>query len=675
MESAAASETGADGARPEPPCEANQMNARMKLSAQKTGVRTTVAAAALGLAASFCVGLAALGHGPAQAQPQAGAPPPGGGGQANVASELGFGLFQQRCLACHGNPAYERAPPPAALREMTPEHIFEALSPNGIMYPVVGKDLTETQRRLVSESVAGRLMGTAQSGDAARMPNRCASNPPMPAPGAGPAWNGWGAGLDNARFQSAKAAGLTAAEVPKLKLKWAFGYPGGTSAYGQPSVVSGRVFVGTDTGWVYSLDARTGCVYWSFQTKAGVRNAMTVGPISGHPGVEYAVFFGDVKANAYALDAQTGEQIWTRKVEDNFTDRVTAAPALYRGRLYVPISSWEEFSARALDFACCTSVGAVVALDADTGAEIWKTYVIPERPRIVGRNSNGIEQWAPAGASVWNTPTVDPRRNAIYIGTGDATTYPAAETSDAVMAISMTDGRILWSHQVHRNDSFLVGCNGGGRTETCPKVQGPDWDIPASPVLHRLPGGKDELIVGTKPGDILALDPDAKGAQLWRVNLNGAELAGDGPLPAGQLPNGVMWGFADDGARAYFGMTGGGVAALDLAAPATAWYAKLNGGTSPAGRVGHGAATTAIPGAVFVGGSDGRLYAVSTADGRTLWTFDTARSFDTVNKVEAHGGSIGAPGPTVAGGMVFVGSGYAVTRGSPGNVLLAFAAQ
>jgi polyvinyl alcohol dehydrogenase (cytochrome) len=600
-------------------------------------------------------------------------PPP------NASSEQGFGLFQSRCLGCHGNPAYEKAPSPEGLREMTPERIYEALS-SGVMYPVVGKDLTELQRKLVSESVAGRLMGTAASGDGARMPNRCAANPPMPNPATTPGWNGWGADLSNSRFQPARSAGLTAAQVPNLKLKWAFGYPDGTSAYGQPSLVSGRVFVGTDTGWIYSLDAKTGCVYWSFQTKAGVRNAMTIGPISGHAGVKYAVFFGDVKANAYALDAQTGRQLWTRKVEDHYTDRVTAAPALYQGRLYYPISSWEEFSARVLDYECCTSVGAVVAVDASTGREIWKTYVIPARPEKVGKNSKGVAQWGPAGASVWNTPTVDPKRRAIYIGTGDATTYPAATTSDAVMAIGMDKGDILWSHQVHRNDTYLVGCTGTNRTENCPQVQGPDWDIPASPVLHSLPGGKQEIIVGTKPGDILALDPDAKGRPLWRMNVNGPVLAGDGPLPAGTARSGVMWGFADDGRRAYFGLTGGGLAAVDLATGTKAWYAPLNAAPAPAGpptpgarRVSHGSAATAIPGAVLIGGSDGRLFAVSTVGGKELWTFDTARPFETVNKVPARGGTIGTPGPTVAGGMVFVGSGYAVTAGTPGNVLLAFA--
>jgi polyvinyl alcohol dehydrogenase (cytochrome) len=185
------------------------------------------------------------------------------------------------------------------------------------------------------------------------MPNRCASNPQMGAPDAARDWNGWGGNPSNDRFKT--RSGLKAADVPRLKLKWAFGYPGGLSAFGQPTVVAGRVFVGTDTGYVYSLDAKTGCVFWSYPAKAGVRNAMTVAMVAGRP----AVFFGDVKANVYGLDAQTGRQLWTNHVEEHFTDRVTAAPAYAAGVLYVPISSWEEFRAADATYECCTSVGAV----------------------------------------------------------------------------------------------------------------------------------------------------------------------------------------------------------------------------------------------------------------------------------------------------------------------------
>ncbi len=554
---------------------------------------------------------------------------------------------------------------------MEPERIYNALT-SGIMKPV-GDTLTDAKRRLIAESLAGRLLGAAQSGAASAMPNRCASNPPFDM-ARGAEWNGWGNGLSNNRFQSADAAGLTASSVAGLKLKWAFGYPGGTSAFGQPTLVGGRIFVGTDTGFVYSLDADSGCVYWSFQSIAGVRNAMTLGPIHTRGAAHrYAVFFGDLKANTYAVDAETGEQIWTRHVEDNFATRVTAAPALYQGRLYVPVSAWEGFSARVVDYPCCTAVGSVSALDANTGKVIWKTYTIAERPRPTHKNSKGVQQWAPAGVPVWNTPTVDAKRRAVYVGTGDASTYPAPSTSDAILALDMGTGKIRWSQQIHRNDAFLVGCSGSTVTENCPKVQGPDWDVPMSPMLKKLADGRTVIVFGTKPGDILALDVDAKGKPLWRVDVLGDPIAGDGPLPHGRTNHGPMWGGALDDTLAYFGLNAGGVAAMDISNGTRAWYTPLN--STPGERITHSAAATVIPGVVFVGGSDGKVWAISSADGHSLWSFDTARPFDTVNKVHARGGSISAAGPTVANGMLLVGSGYGVVNGTPGNVLLAFALQ
>jgi len=610
-------------------------------------------------AAALVVGRPGFGQPPAPSNPVNG---------ATASTETGFGIFQSRCLSCHGKAEYERAPKPSALREMSPEHLFDVLT-NGVMFPVVGKDLSERERRQVAESISGRLMGAGVSGDAAHMSNRCAANPPLADPSSGPAWNGWGADLDNSRFQTAAGAGLTPDATRKLKLKWAFGFPDGSSAYGQPSVVAGRVFVGADTGFVYSLDARTGCVFWSFPAKASVRNAMTVAKIGGRP----AVFFGDVKANVYALDAQTGRQLWINHVEDNFTDRVTAAPAFHDGRLYVPISSWEEFRAIDPTYECCTSVGAVAALDAATGKTLWKSYVIPERPAPTRKNAKGTQQWGPSGGSVWNTPTVDPARRAVYVGTGDATSYPAPPTSDAIMAFDMDTGRTLWSYQVHHNDAFLVGCNGNPKPDNCPPVVGPDWDIPTSPILRDLGAGRRLLIVGTKPGDVLALDPDKGGALVWRKNVSGGAIAGDGPAYPSGRREGIQWGGTADKDAVYYGLTGGGVAALRLTDGQRLWFSPLNRDSTP--RADHSAAATGWPGVVMVGGNDGRLFAISSKDGAPLWSFETARPFDTVNRAPARGGSIGAPGATVAGGMVFVGSGYAVTSGDPGNVLLAFAPE
>lgn len=617
--------------------------------------------------AAICVGLMLAASALAQAPDTTGAPP-----APPTDTELGFGIFQKNCTSCHGNPAVERAPTPAQLREFTAERIYAALTTGPMK--TVGDTLNDVERRQVSASLAGKPLGSAASGDAERMANRCASNPSLPDPASLPEWNGWGAGLANDRFQPQSQAQL--GDVTKLKLKWVFGLPNATSSYGQPSVVAGRVFVGADTGYIYSLDAATGCVYWSYQAKAGVRNAMTIGAITGHPGVRFAVYFGDLKANAYALDAQSGRLLWTRRVEEHYTDRVTAAPAFYQGRLYVPISSWEEFAASTPDYPCCTSVGNVVALDAATGRQIWKRYVIWPRPARVRKNSKGVQQWAPAGASVWNTPTIDPKRNAIYFGTGDATTSPAALTSDSVMALNLGTGAILWSYQVTKNDSFLGGCWGDKKSDNCPQRQGPDWDIPSSIMMGTV-AGKDVLVVGTKPGDILALDPDRKGALLWRSNIHGV-IAGDGPPnpTLSDLRNltGVLWGGALSSDTAYFGLSGdGGLAALRISDGKVLWLNKL--GVAAGSKISNGAATTALPGLVFVGDSNGTLKAAASSNGQVLWQFETKQEFDAVNKVPTHGGSISSPGAVVAGGMVFVGSGYAVLRGAPGNALLAFGAD
>jgi polyvinyl alcohol dehydrogenase (cytochrome) len=598
----------------------------------------------------------------------AGPPAPPAQGGAPTFTEGGLMLFESRCLSCHGNPSVARAPSPEALRAMPPERIYAALT-SGVMKSV-GDALTEVQRRQVAESAAGRLMGAAEAGDARSMPNRCAANPPMTDPASGPAWNGWGVDGANTRYQP--RPGLSAADLPKLKLKWAFGLPGSTSAYGQPTVISGRVFVGSDTGYVYALDAKTGCVHWSFMAKGGVRNAILIKPVRQGARTRWAAFFGDLKANVYAVDARSGALIWTRHVDDHVSARVTAAPAYFGGRLFVPISSWESSSAKSIDYPCCTFQGNVVGMDAASGKVLWKRYVFNQRPAPLRKNSKGVQLYAPAGSAVWNTPTVDAKRGAVYFGTGDASTYPAPSRADSVMAVSMATGKVLWSFQVHEGDASLVGCWGEGITDNCPREEGPDWDVPGSPILRTLNDGRRVLVVATKPGDVLALDPDRSGALVWRMNVNGPKLAVPGPPDFTRPPpKGMLFGGAADRKAAYFGLQGGGMAAVRLSDGKLLWFSPL--GWSQGGRVSYPAATSAIPGAAIVGGTDGKVFAVSTADGHTLWQVETDRDYDTVNRVKAHGGSFGSAGPTLAGGMLFTGSGYAVGFTKPGNALLAFA--
>ena len=118
---------------------------------------------------------------------------------------------------------------------------------------------------------------------------------------------------------------------------------------------------------------------------------------------------------------------------------------------------------------------------------------------------------------------------------------------------------------------------------------------------------------------------------------------------------------------------GGGIFALSLATGKQVWYTPPPGcgdrkRCSPA----QSAAVSAIPGAALSGSVDGHLRAYSTTNGTILWDFDTIRPYETVNGVDARGGSLDGPGPAIGGGMLFVNSGYPTAGGMPGNVLLAF---
>ena len=611
---------------------------------------------------------AARPHAATQAPAPPAQPPAGAAGQVapTPGTESGLATFQTRCSVCHNNPV-PGAQTASAIREMTPERIYASLVSGSMKMYTEG--LSDIQRQRVAEFMSGRPLGSAKVGDAKNMPNQCRSNPTLVNPANGPAWNGWGPDSGNTRFQPSQSAGLTAAQVPRLKLKWAFGYPAGESANGQPTVVSGRIFVGGDNGFVYSLDAATGCVYWSFENGSIVRNALTIGPITGQGSARYAVYFGDGHANVFALDAQTGRQLWKTKVDPHFVARITAGAKFYNGKLIVPVSSSEEFSSGHRDYPCCTSRGSVVALDANTGKQIWKAWVVPDEPKPYKTQANGVVLYKPAGGSVWNSPTIDPILQRVYFGTGDATTAPAPKTTDGVMAVDINTGKLVWSYQAHENDVFMGGCIGANRSEACPSPLGPDLDIGNSPILKALPNGKRVLMTGTKTGEVFGLDPDNNGALLYRVPA----VPGGGPAPTGGRGRGtILWGGAVDNQNAYYAVGALGLGALN---PATGQSIWVFAPPTPAGGRGAtlGAAPTAIPGVVFEGASNGMLYAVSAADGKQLWEFNTARDFETVNKVPAHGGAITSTGAVVVGGMVFVGSGYAINSGaSGGNVLLAF---
>jgi polyvinyl alcohol dehydrogenase (cytochrome) len=353
---------------------------------------------------------------------------------------------------------------------------------------------------------------------------------------------------------------------------------------------------------------------------------------------------------------------------------ITGAVVFNDGRVYVPVSSLEEGTAVIPTYECCTFRGSIVALDARSGKQIWKTHTIPQAPQRTTKNARGTQPWGPSGGSVWSAPALDPERNRMYITTGDAYSNPAAPETDAIMALDMTTGKVLWVRQALGGDAWNVGCfeaKGDGRAN-CPDNPGPDHDFGSASALVTLADGRRMLLAGQKSGMFYGLNPDT-GEIAWKTQ------AGDGGVLGG-----IEWGFATDGSTAYVALSNalekkpgeaGGVVAINVADGSKRW-------SSPpprdicAGRTGCNTgqpqAVTAMPGVAFSGSLDGHLRAYDTTGGKVLLDFNTLDEFETVNGVQARGGSINGPGVTVAGGMVFVSSGYSSIGFMPGNVLLAF---
>jgi polyvinyl alcohol dehydrogenase (cytochrome) len=551
-----------------------------------------------------------------------------------------------------------RAPAVEALRQMSRGSILAALESGRMRWE--GKLLSRSEKTAVAD-----FLGAPDSPVVAEMTGFCPRDldpPPNP-----PGWEGWGDGAANSRFQPAAAAGLKTDDVKNLKLKWAFGFPGAAATFGQPTLSAGRLFVGSEDGTVYALDSATGCLWWKFKASATVKTAISIGNHGN------TAFFGDTNGYVYALKVDDGSVVWKSRPEPHPAARITGSPLLVGERLYVPFSSGEEGAAADPNYPCCTFRGSVVALDTVSGRQIWKAYTLTGEPKPTRKSAQGVQYWGPSGAAVWSAPTADLKRHILYVATGNNYSDPPTAMSDAVIAFDMNSGRKLWSRQFTASDLWNAGCV-AEKKDNCPQPHGDDYDFGAPPMLVSLTSGRNILLMAQKSGMIYALDPDRRGAMLWK-----SRIGKGGPL------GGVEWGGAADHRYAYFTlsdydydnqMAGGGVFALDLRNGKQVWYSPP---VKPAcaGRFGCSAAQMAPPtliqGLLFAGSLDGHLRAYDTRDGTVLWDFDTVGEFHTTNGVKAHGGSLNGAGPAVVSGMVYANAGY--TNGLDGNVLLAFSAD
>jgi polyvinyl alcohol dehydrogenase (cytochrome) len=618
---------------------------------------------------------------------------------ASMAQGAGEAVFNARCKSCH-EPAIDRAPNRTALSAYPPAQIVQALT-SGVMTPMA-QGLSDADKKAVAA-----YLTTAQAGPEAHPE----AGPPRPAPSAAARgvdvmckvnppiqatptdWTSVGLDASSSRFQ--RNPGLKAADVPKLKVKWAFAMSGGS----MPTVIGDWLFITNRSGKFYALDAKSGCVRWVLDGVSSRTTPMIQKSAISPSG--WVTFVGERTRVVRAIDAQTGKDIWrSAQLEANPVAGITGTPVVSGDQLFVPLTSGEEPAARQLSYSCCTFRGSLVALDLATGKTQWKTFVITEPLHPTHKNSAGVMMQGPAGGAIWSAPTADAKRGLVYVATGDSYTDEPTKGADAIVAMEMKSGKIRWSTQVTEKDNFIMGCENGAKLPNCPTPVGPDYDFGASPILFTLPGGKQIVLSGQKSGIAYGMDPDT-GKLVWKTAVGSGSALG-----------GIEWGMAADNKRLYvaisdvinlFGeLPGVPPVTDDVLGPAKPGLYALDPATgkflwsTPAPRAAchyagdrsrdyakgaciraQSAAPSVMPGAVFSGTMDGWFRAYDPATGKIIWDFSTtAQTYDTVNQVKGQpGGNIDGMGPAIAGGMVYTMSGFqgaANTGGNAVNVLLAF---
>ncbi len=596
---------------------------------------------------------------------------------------LGQRLFDKHCASCHDNPAMH-APTREALSGFSKESIMIALE-FGKMQAMAAQ-LRRQERFLI----ATYLAGSAPDTDGWIEQHRC-SAPDSSAPTE--YVTDWGLGTHNRRFVESENVGIKRDNVGTLQLAWSLAFPRVTDMRSQPAIIGDTLYFGDKTGKLYALDRTTGCIRAHTKVFSGIRSAITLATLSDG---KKLLVFADSVATVFAVDPASLDIVWQTSARLFDTSVISGSISYYNNRLFVPVSSYEVAVSGSPSHICCTSHGGVIALNASTGEQLWQWHAT-EEATLQGHNADGQEQYGPSGAAVWTTPAIDAKRNRIYIGTGENLTHPATETSDAIIALDMDTGAMAWRFQGTVGDVWNAACLNGGAN--CPQDPGGDFDFGASVIIAELPDGSQMLLAGQKSGEVFALDPDASGTVLWRNRIS-----------LGTTNGGIHWGMALSGQRLLVPVADPererpgytprpGLYALDITNGALLWQQPVARGCEIADQnkpliglenmrsgvrtdlaqlyqcsfyYGLSAAATATPELVFSAGLDGKVRAYDIATGEILWQTRTAQAFTALNGIEGHGGAIDVSGQVVAGGWLYVQSGYSMFGQLPGNVLLAY---
>lgn len=575
-------------------------------------------------------------------------------------------VYQEQCATCHEG-GLARAPQRVLLNYMTADRILDALV--GGAMRAQGDALSEKQRIDVAQYLSGQKLGTAAN----YTPVACTGSQAAFDRGQVPAYTNWGLTDEGTHALPTEVAGIDRANVGTLKLKWAFGFPNANRVRSQPAVGGGAIFVGSHGGTVYALDRGTGCVRWSYEAGAEVRTGIVLqGWKAGDKAARPLVWFGDWRGNVHAVEAFTGKPVWRVAAHSHPSAVITATPVYYRGKLYVGVSSLEEASAATPGYACCTFRGVVLALDAASGSEKWRRWLVDEpRPQPDGKFIG------PAGMPVWAGMAIDPRRRRLLIATGGSYSRPASPMTDSVISLDLATGKIGWYWQAVADDAWNVDCFTATKAN-CPENPGPDFNFGTGPVLAKGKDGREYVVDGQKSGIAFALDPKT-GKLVWKRQVGRGGLTGGTHFGVAAVDGRLIVPITDmpDGQK-HDRPAAPGLYALDIATGEFEWK-------SPAPQVcegrplcipGYSGAVTVTPELLLAGSDDGfvRIHDVTT--GKLLWEYDMMRDFATVDGVPGRGGAVsGGAAPIAVGGQLIVSSGYGFVSKMPGNVLLVFEAE
>ncbi|XOV88831.1 MAG: PQQ-binding-like beta-propeller repeat protein [Pseudomonadota bacterium] len=582
------------------------------------------------------------------------------------------GIYAERCETCHGNSA-THAPGLVAMAARNRASLRFALMNGKMRTQAEGLDFVQIEELIsyISDKAESYAPGADDY-----CADRSISFSQLPV-------RQRGFDTRSTAAVTRDTASLSADNVKSLRLAWVFELPEATEARSQPVLTDDTIFVAATTaGHLFALDRETGCIKWHYQHPAPIRTALTFAVNRG----QATLYLGDAEAHTSAIDAATGKPRWRRSLALSDFAIQTGGIVYDRGTLVVPLSLYEVALAQDPAHECCQAHGAVYKLDADTGETIWLTHMTDDaKPTTI--SSAGTQQWGPSGVPVWSTPTIDTRRNRVYVGTGQNASPPATDLSDAVVALDLDTGSIAWHFQATAGDVFNNACVMSPKGPNCPRYSGPDVDFGAAIILGKNSRGQDVLLAGAKSGDVFALDPDRNGEVVWRARVG-----------TGSPLGGVHWGMAVAHNLLFAGANdppyripgyapAPGLSALDIDTGKRRWHFEPEQDCE-IGMMdyfqrdtlypecsffyGFSAAVTVVNDLVFAPALDGRIRVFHALQGNLLWEFDTARPFKTTSGREAHGGSMDNAGVVFAGNQAFMLSGYELFGQLPGNLLLAF---